>query len=196
LDLSYGLFVNDEMWGDICDSLETHPTLEVLILWSISAPAVIKSQIQALVDMMKVNTTIHTIQLSSCYTHHELFRGSVIPYLETNRFRPRVRAIQRTRPIPSSTATIAAAANLPDTSTTATATSTANVAAVATSVMSALTTTATSSLPTATVAATDAATSATTPSNASTSDAFAHTVAVAAANVATPPAGQKRKARP
>jgi hypothetical protein len=49
--------------------------------------------------MMKVNMSIHTIRLYSCYTEHELYRGSVIPYLETNRFRPRVRAIQKTRSI-------------------------------------------------------------------------------------------------
>ena len=30
---------------------------------------------------------------------HELFRESVIPYLETNLFRPRLLAIQKTRPI-------------------------------------------------------------------------------------------------
>ena len=33
-------------------------------------------------------------------SNHELFRGSVIPYFETNRFRPRLLAIQQTRPIP------------------------------------------------------------------------------------------------
>jgi hypothetical protein len=49
--------------------------------------------------MLKVNTSIHTIQLDGCYCKHELFRGSVIPYLETNRLRPRLLAIQKTRPI-------------------------------------------------------------------------------------------------
>jgi hypothetical protein len=54
---------------------------------------------QALVDMLKVNMTIHTIRVSDHYGEHELFQRSVIPYLETNRLRPRVRAIQKTRPI-------------------------------------------------------------------------------------------------
>jgi hypothetical protein len=99
LDLSYGFVVNDEAWGAICDSLETHPTLEVLNLWSASAPAVIISRIQALVDMMKVNMSIHTIRLNDCLSQHELFLGSVIPYLERNRLRPRLLAIQQTRPI-------------------------------------------------------------------------------------------------
>jgi hypothetical protein len=46
-----------------------------------------------------VNTSIHTIHLDSHFSKHELFRESVIPYLETNRLRPRVHANQKTRPI-------------------------------------------------------------------------------------------------
>jgi hypothetical protein len=212
LDLWYDFSMSDDTWGVICNSLKTHPTLEVLNLWSPSAPAVIISRIQALADMMKVNTSIHTIGLHYRYSQHELFRGSVIPYLETNRSRPRVRAIQQTRPIlyrakvlgrallsartdanrfwmflsgnaeiafPSSTTTIAAAANLPTPATAA-----------------ATTTAVTGSLPTAAATATGTATATTiaaTPAIASASDAFAPTVA---ANVAAPSAGQKRKTRP
>jgi hypothetical protein len=51
---------------------------------------------QILVNMMKVNMSIHTTPLHSLYSRHELYRGSVIPYLETNRFRPRLLAIQKT----------------------------------------------------------------------------------------------------
>jgi hypothetical protein len=98
----YGM--NDETWGVICYSLETHPTLEVLDLRTtggirILAPALVKSRMQALLDMMKVNMSIHTIHLNDRHREHELFLGSVIPYLETNRFRPRLLAIQRTSPI-------------------------------------------------------------------------------------------------
>jgi hypothetical protein len=104
LDLSYGLKMRDETWGAICDSLKTHPTLQVLNLRAPNnngtpAQAVITSRIQALLNMLKMNMSIHTIYLNSSYSEHELFRGSVIPYLETNRFRPRIRAIQRKRPI-------------------------------------------------------------------------------------------------
>jgi hypothetical protein len=93
---------NDETWGATCDSLKTHPTLQVLDLragrppW---APKVLTSRMQVLVDMMKVNTSIHTLHLPHQYSEHEFFRELVIPYLETNRLRPRVRAIQKTRPI-------------------------------------------------------------------------------------------------
>jgi hypothetical protein len=96
--------MSDETWGALCDSLKTHPTLEVLNLFSyplynsLITPAVLKSQIQAFVDMMKVNMSIHTIHLNSGYSQHEFFRGSVVPYLETNRLRPRLRAIQKSRP--------------------------------------------------------------------------------------------------
>jgi hypothetical protein len=97
--------MSDEEWGAICNSLKTHPTLEVLNLPvtfrdDTATPAVLKSRIQALVDMLKVNTSIRTIHLHDLYSEHELFRGSVIPYLEKNRVRPRLLAIQRSRPIP------------------------------------------------------------------------------------------------
>jgi hypothetical protein len=98
--------VSDEAWDAVCDSLKTHPTLEVLDLRAITADemtipaaAEIKSRIEALVDMLKVNTSIHTIDAHYRYGQHELFRGLVIPYLETNRLRPRLLAIQKTRPI-------------------------------------------------------------------------------------------------
>jgi hypothetical protein len=103
LDLSNGLRVNDVMWGAICDSLKAHPTLEVLNLRGVftvttTTPAVLKSQIQALLDMMKTNMLIHTIKLNHQCCCHKIYRESVIPYLETNRLRPRLLAIQKTLP--------------------------------------------------------------------------------------------------
>jgi hypothetical protein len=95
-------WVNNETWDAICDSLKTHPTLEVLDLRvsytnTSTASAVITSRMQALANMLEVNMSIHTLHLHSFYSDHELFRGSVIFYLETNRLRPCVRAIQKTR---------------------------------------------------------------------------------------------------
>jgi hypothetical protein len=103
LDLSYWVF-SDETWNAVCDSLKTHPTLEVLDLSpgfgdTTLAAAVLKSRIQALFDMMKMNQLIHTIHLDSYHSGHALFRESVIPHLETNELRPRLLAIQKTRPI-------------------------------------------------------------------------------------------------
>jgi hypothetical protein len=101
----YGFRVSGEALGAVCDSLKTHPTLGVMYLrqtfthpMDTSYPAV--PRIQAILDMLRVNITIHTIHMDTYYSEHELFRGSVVPYLETNRFRPRLLAIQRTRPIP------------------------------------------------------------------------------------------------
>jgi hypothetical protein len=106
LNVNHGDFAEcDGTWYAFCDSLKTHPTLEVLRLHSENnntptVLALITSRIQALLDMMKMNMSIHTIHLSHRYSHEEFFRGSVIPYLETNRLRPRVSAIQKARPIP------------------------------------------------------------------------------------------------
>jgi hypothetical protein len=103
LDLGASCFrVNSETWDGICDSLKTHPTLEVLnlrsaVMEATEAPAVITSRMQALVDMMKINLSMHKIILRDLYSRHELFQGSVIPSLATNRLRLRVRAIQKTR---------------------------------------------------------------------------------------------------
>jgi hypothetical protein len=99
LSLSNGsISVNDGAWGAVCDSLQTHPTLKVLDL-RVGAGTVVISRMQALVNMMNRNTTIHTVHVDVCYRVHELYSESVIPYLETNRFRPRVLAIQQTRSI-------------------------------------------------------------------------------------------------
>jgi hypothetical protein len=108
--------LNDEAWGAISGSLKAHPTLEVLNLRgaltvATATPALLEFQIQKLVDiMMKVNVSIHTINVRDHYSDHELFQGShysehalfresVIPYLETNRFRPHLLAVQKTRQI-------------------------------------------------------------------------------------------------
>jgi hypothetical protein len=99
--------VSDDAWDAVCDSLKTHPTLQVLSLRSFEdaslapfAPSVSKSWIQTFVDVLKVNMTIHTMHLHDRYnSEHELFRKSVSPYLETNRLRPRLLAIKKTRPV-------------------------------------------------------------------------------------------------
>jgi hypothetical protein len=103
LCLLHDFRMSDETWDAVCDSLKAHPTLEVLVLHSVAialAAAVLKSRIQALLDMMKVNVSIRTLRLDRSLTNTDVYQESVVPYLETNRFRPRVRAIQKTRPFP------------------------------------------------------------------------------------------------
>jgi hypothetical protein len=99
LHLQYKFGGSNEVWGTICDSLKTHPTLQVLDIERLACfhfpHALIKTQIQVLVDMLQVNMSLHTIHSNELsLKHHELFQRSVIPYLEKNR----VRAIQKTRP--------------------------------------------------------------------------------------------------
>jgi hypothetical protein len=93
--------MKDETWSFLCDSLKTHPALEVLGLSGARpmAPDMMTFRIQALLEMIKLNTTIHTIHMHLCFGEHEMYRGSIIPYLEMNRFRPRLLAIQKARPI-------------------------------------------------------------------------------------------------
>jgi hypothetical protein len=102
LDFRFHSSVSDEAWYAVCNSLETHPTLQVLKFiarYPAIVSAKLRSRIQALVDMLKVNTSMHTINLDIPYTEHELFQQSVIPHRETNRFRSRLLAIQKTLPI-------------------------------------------------------------------------------------------------
>jgi hypothetical protein len=95
-----GFMMSDETWDAVCDSLKTHPTLQVLHLRSVPlTQAVVAPRIQALLDMIKVNISIHTMHLPTCYSRHAIFRESVIPYLETNKLRLRFLPIQTTRPI-------------------------------------------------------------------------------------------------
>jgi hypothetical protein len=182
LDLSYELRLNDETWGAICDSLKTHPTLEVLHLWSASAPAVIKPRVQALLDMLKVNMTIHTMYLNAQYVQHELYRKSVIPYLETNQFRPRLLAIQQTRPITYRAKVLGRALLSARTDPNRFWMLLSGNAEVAFPPTTATTTTAAASLPT--------------PATAAATVNVAPVVATAASNVVAPASGQKRKACP
>jgi hypothetical protein len=95
LEIKPDMAMNDASWGAVCDLIKTltHPTLQVLDFATYhpyGVTAVINSRIpvliQALVNMLKVNVSIHTITwYPRLDTHNsELFQGSVVPYLETN----------------------------------------------------------------------------------------------------------------
>jgi hypothetical protein len=97
--------LSDETWGVVCDSLKTHPTLKILdlsatLMNSTAEHPVINSRIQALLDMLKVNTSIRFVCLDQCLNSTNFYRESIAPHLETNRFRPHLLAIQKARPIP------------------------------------------------------------------------------------------------
>jgi hypothetical protein len=48
----------------------------------------------------EMNMSIHTIHLRDRYSKHEVFRGSFIPYLETNRLRSHPLVLQKKKPVP------------------------------------------------------------------------------------------------
>jgi hypothetical protein len=79
LDLNYGRKISDEAWDAVCDSLKTHPALEVLDLQSSMTPVYLEWRIQVLLEMIKVSTSIHTIRVNPCCSEHEMYRESVIP---------------------------------------------------------------------------------------------------------------------
>jgi hypothetical protein len=170
--------------------------------------------------MMKSNTLILTIHVDSRYSKHETYRESVIPYLKTNRFRSRLLAIQKTRPIEYRAKVLGQTllatrtdANsfwmilsgntevaFPPSTTTVTATANpltpAITAATPPANLATVAATGVSAFTTTATgglapAATAAAASAAIPFTAS--DAFA---SAAAADVSKPSTGQKRKARP
>jgi hypothetical protein len=104
LNLRHGFSMSNETWGAICDSLKTHPTLQVVDLQEndiheepLAPPAVLEFRIQALLDMMNVNMSLHRIHLDDYYySEHDLF----VPYLAMNRLRSNVRATQKILIIP------------------------------------------------------------------------------------------------
>jgi hypothetical protein len=223
LHLQYDFGKSDETWGAICDSLETHPTLEVMELRNSNGSSFtsseITSRLQALVHMLKVNTSIHTIHVPDLYSQHELFRGSVIPHLETNRLRSRLLTIQGSRPIAYCAKLLGRAllavrtdpnsfwmllsgnpeVFFPSTSVTTTPAINLPTPATATAISTAnVAAVAAHAMPTLTACTTgslpvNAATSATTPFTASASDPSA---SAAAASIAASSTGQKRKSRP
>jgi hypothetical protein len=188
LNLSSVCWASDETWAAICDSLKEHPTLEVLTLRVIDSgasvtPASMTSRIQSLLDMIKVNMSIHTIHLDRRYSQHVLFREPVIPFLKTNRFRPRLIAIQKTRPIVYRAKVLGRALLSARTD--------------ANSFWMLLSGNPEVALPSATATTTPAVTSLPTPASAAVTTRAASTAnASATANVVTPIARQKRKARP
>jgi hypothetical protein len=88
-------WMRDETLDAVCDYFKTHPKLEDLDFRSVFtedtvAPAMLKSQIQALFDMVQRKTSIHTILWDSRYSEQKILQGKVIPHLATNAFRATV----------------------------------------------------------------------------------------------------------
>jgi hypothetical protein len=50
--------------------------------------------------MMRYNTILHTINLSKDERDEQIYTESILPYLKTNRYRPRVLAVEKTKERP------------------------------------------------------------------------------------------------
>jgi hypothetical protein len=105
LDVQY-CSISDENWSVLCESLRVHPTLTILNLIDTgprsTAGAAIglsgeqtANRIRLLAEMVQLNTVLHTIQLSEGQYDQQFYDEMMHPYLETNRYRPRVHAITK-----------------------------------------------------------------------------------------------------
>jgi hypothetical protein len=106
LDL-WGCPISNENWSVLCESIRAHPTLTSVDFRNTSprspndAPIRFSDEqklhrARAIADMMKNNTVLHTItQDDANERDQQIYDETVQPYLETNRYRPRVHAIKK-----------------------------------------------------------------------------------------------------
>jgi hypothetical protein len=100
--------ISDDNWSVLCESLKTHPTLTKLYLHCTSprSPPSTRGRIvmtddqkahrtRLLAEMMQENTILNTLELSESVSDQQIYTEEILPYLETNRYRPRVLAIKK-----------------------------------------------------------------------------------------------------
>jgi hypothetical protein len=93
--------ISDDNWSILCESLKAHPTLTSLDLSNTRPRSPVGVTIdeqktrrtRVLVEMMQQNTVLHTIHLSERERDEQIYTEEIHPYLETNRYRPRVLAV-------------------------------------------------------------------------------------------------------
>jgi hypothetical protein len=107
----YCFSINDDNWIIPCQSLQAHPTLTKLNL-GYTRPRDPTGRgngltddkkthrTRMLADMVQRNTTLHTINLSDRERDEEIYTGLILPYLETNLYRPRALAVKKTKERP------------------------------------------------------------------------------------------------
>jgi hypothetical protein len=89
LDL-YCCYISDDNWSSLCQSLQAHPTLTNLDL------RITRPRTCLLAEVMRHNTILHTIALPEDERDEQIYTESILPYLETNRYRPRILTIKKT----------------------------------------------------------------------------------------------------
>jgi hypothetical protein len=106
LDL-YGLPISDENLSVLCQSLQVHPTLTSLDLRdtrprmrtgfvSVFSDEQKAQRTSLVAEMMQTNTLLQTIHNLPREKDQQIYSETILPRLETNRFRPRVLAVKKT----------------------------------------------------------------------------------------------------
>jgi hypothetical protein len=103
--------ISDENWTILFESLQAHPTLTSLNLCATRPTNPAGGRIvltddqktrrtRTLAEMVQENTILQTITLFEEERDHQIYTEEIIPYLETNRYRPRVLAVKKTKDRP------------------------------------------------------------------------------------------------
>jgi hypothetical protein len=103
LDWSSAPPITDEIWIALWRSVTHHPKLEKITLreiysstWRDGTTDVQKIlRMQVMVDALRINTVLHTVELHRVDFDEEILDSTVYPLLLANRYRPRVRAIAK-----------------------------------------------------------------------------------------------------
>jgi hypothetical protein len=104
LYLAGGVCVDDETWKTLFRSIRNHPQLEILGLVRTGGLATTLSaksktiRMQAIVSMLQSpNRVIRRISLSEDEQDGHTYQESILPHLQVNIYRPRVKRIKQTR---------------------------------------------------------------------------------------------------
>jgi hypothetical protein len=87
--------ISDENWTILCQSLQAHPTLISLNLEHTIPARHFVVRTSAVAEMIKHNTILNTIELSDGHYDTQVYAEMIQPFLETNKYRPRVHAIKK-----------------------------------------------------------------------------------------------------
>jgi hypothetical protein len=94
---------SDETWSHLFRSLSTHPLIEVVSLiipWTHLSATSKTARMHAIIQMLRLNTVVHTIMLANSFRREAVYQNSILPRLEMNRscFEVQRQAVTRADP--------------------------------------------------------------------------------------------------
>jgi hypothetical protein len=97
------LEVTDETWILLFRSLSTYPRIEVVALgkgWLRLSAESMTTRMHTILEILHLNTVVHTIELPDAFETEELYQNSILPRLEMNRscFEVQPRTVKRGDP--------------------------------------------------------------------------------------------------